>query len=56
MSLVPALEIGVWNTWIFMAAWVFFHMAPLDWPIFKSDIKAVQCIDFCNLKRLPKGS
>ena len=41
MSLIPAFEIGVWNTWIFMVAWVFFHMAPLDWPIFRYDIKAM---------------
>ena len=24
-----------------MAAWVFFHVAPLDWPIFRYDIKAL---------------
>ena len=24
-----------------MAAWVFFHMVPLDWPIFRYDIKAM---------------
>ena len=41
MSLFPALEIGVWNTWIFMVAWVFFHMVPLTWPIFRYDIKAI---------------
>ena len=41
MSLSPALEIGIWNTWIFMVAWVFFHMAPLTWPIFRYDIKAM---------------
>ena len=41
MSFVPAFEIGVWNLWIFMAAWLFFHMAPLDWPIFRYDIKAM---------------
>jgi protein-S-isoprenylcysteine O-methyltransferase Ste14 len=41
MSFIPAFEIGVWNLWIFMAAWVFFHMVPLDWPIFRYDIKAM---------------
>ena len=40
MSLIPAFEIGVWNVWIFMVAWVFFHMAPLNWPIFRYDVKA----------------
>jgi len=41
MSFIPAFEIGVWNVWIFMAAWVFFHIVPLDWPIFRYDIKAM---------------
>ena len=41
MSLIPAFEIGVWNLWIFMVAWVFFPMVPLDWPIFRYDIKAM---------------
>jgi protein-S-isoprenylcysteine O-methyltransferase Ste14 len=41
MSFTPALEIGVWNAWIFMVAWVFFHMLPLTWPIFRYDIKAM---------------
>ena len=41
MSLIPAFEIGVWNAWIFMAAWLFFHVVPLDWPIFRYDIKAM---------------
>jgi protein-S-isoprenylcysteine O-methyltransferase Ste14 len=41
MSLMPALEIGVWNVWIFMVAWVFFHVVPIDWPIFRYDIKAM---------------
>ena len=41
MSFVPAFKIGVWNTWIFMVAWVFFHVVPLDWPIFRYDIKAM---------------
>jgi len=41
MSLIPAFEIGVWNLWIFMIAWVFFHTVPLDWPIFRYDIKAM---------------
>jgi len=40
MSLIPAFEIGLWNAWIFMAAWVFFHMVPLTWPIFRYDVKA----------------
>jgi len=40
MSFLPDVEIGVWNTWIFMVAWVFFHMVPLDWPIFRYDYKA----------------
>jgi len=41
VSFLPAFEIGVWNLWIFMVAWVFFHMVPLDWPIFRYDIKAM---------------
>jgi protein-S-isoprenylcysteine O-methyltransferase Ste14 len=41
MSFIPAFEIGVWNVWIFMVAWVFFHVVPLDWPIFRYDIKAL---------------
>jgi protein-S-isoprenylcysteine O-methyltransferase Ste14 len=41
MSFVPSFEIGVWNAWIFMAAWLFFHMAPLDWLIFRYDIKGM---------------
>ena len=41
MSLIPPFEIGIWNTWIFMVAWVFFHVVPLDWPIFRYDIKAM---------------
>jgi protein-S-isoprenylcysteine O-methyltransferase Ste14 len=41
MSFLPAFEIGVWNTWIFMFAWVFFHVVPLNWPIFRYDIKAM---------------
>jgi len=41
MSFVPAFEIGVWNLWIFMAAWVVFHIVPLTWPIFRYDIKAM---------------
>jgi protein-S-isoprenylcysteine O-methyltransferase Ste14 len=41
MSLIPAFEIGVWNTWIFMAAWVIFHVVPLTWPIYRYDIKAM---------------
>ena len=41
MSFMPAFEIGIWNTWIFMASWMFFHMLPLTWPIFRYDIKAV---------------
>jgi protein-S-isoprenylcysteine O-methyltransferase Ste14 len=41
MSFMPSLEIGIWNTWIFMVAWVFFHVVPIDWPIFRYDIKAM---------------
>ena len=41
MSLIPAFEIGVWNTWIFMAAWLLFHNVPLAWLIFRYDIKAM---------------
>jgi protein-S-isoprenylcysteine O-methyltransferase Ste14 len=41
MSFTPLLEIGLWNTWIFMVAWVFFHMIPFTWPIFRYDIKAM---------------
>ena len=29
MSLVPAFEIGVWNAWIFMLAWLLFGLAPI---------------------------
>jgi len=38
---MPAFEVGVWNVWIFMVAWVFFHMAPLDWLFVRYDIKAM---------------
>jgi len=41
MSFIPAFEIGIWNLWIFMVAWVFFHVVPIDWPIFRYDIKAM---------------
>ena len=41
MSFIPAFEIGVWNVWIFMVAWLFFHIVPLTWPIFRYDIKAM---------------
>ena len=41
MSFIPAFEIGIWNLWIFMVAWVFFHVVPFDWPIFRYDIKAM---------------
>jgi protein-S-isoprenylcysteine O-methyltransferase Ste14 len=41
MPFIPAFEIGVWNVWIFMVAWVFFHLVPFDWPIFRYDIKAM---------------
>jgi protein-S-isoprenylcysteine O-methyltransferase Ste14 len=41
MSFLPTLEIGIWNTWIFMVAWVFFHMTPFTWLIFSHDIKAL---------------
>jgi len=41
MSLVPAFDIGVWNVWILMVAWVFFHVTPLNWLIFRHDIKAM---------------
>jgi protein-S-isoprenylcysteine O-methyltransferase Ste14 len=40
MTLIPAFEIGIWNLWIFWVAWVFFHVVPLDWPIFRYDYKA----------------
>jgi protein-S-isoprenylcysteine O-methyltransferase Ste14 len=41
MSFIPAFEIGVLNTWIFMVAWMFFHMMPFTWPIFRYDLKAM---------------
>ena len=41
MSFIPALEIGAWNVWIFMVAWMFFHVVPIDWLIFRYDIKAM---------------
>lgn len=28
MSLTPAFEVGLWNAWIFMLAFIFFHVAP----------------------------
>ena len=40
MTLMSTLEIGIWNLWIFWVAWVFFHVVPLDWPIFRYDYKA----------------
>ena len=40
MTFIPPLEIGLWNLWIFMVAWVFFHIVPLDWPIFRYNYKA----------------
>ena len=39
MSFIPAFEIGVWNVWIFMVAWLFIHMVPLEWLIFRYDIR-----------------
>ena len=41
MSFIPALQIGVWNVWTFMIAWVFFHMIPLTWPLFRYNLKAI---------------
>jgi len=41
MTLMPTLEIGIWNLWILWVAWVFFHVVPLDWPIFRYDYKAM---------------
>ncbi len=41
MSFMPGLEIGIWNTWIFTVAWVFLHSVPVDWPIFRYDIKVM---------------
>jgi protein-S-isoprenylcysteine O-methyltransferase Ste14 len=41
MSWIPSFEIGVWNAWIFMVAWLFFHNVPLGWPVFRYDIKAL---------------
>ena len=29
MSLIPAFEIGVWNAWILMLAFLFIHLVPL---------------------------
>jgi len=40
MEFIPAFEIGIWNLWIFMFAWMFLHMVPIDWLIFRYDIKA----------------
>jgi protein-S-isoprenylcysteine O-methyltransferase Ste14 len=41
MSFVPAPDVGVWNLWILMVAWMFFHVTPLAWPIFRYDVKAM---------------
>ena len=41
MSFIPALEIGVWNVWIFMVAWVVFHIMPLNWPFLRHKMKAL---------------
>jgi hypothetical protein len=41
MSFIPASEIGVWNLWVFMVAWLIFHVLPFDWLVFRYDIKAM---------------
>ena len=40
MRLIPAFEIGVWNTWIFMLVFLVFLFVPLDLPIAKYINKA----------------
>lgn len=40
MTFISSFEAGVLNVWIFMVAWVFFHAVPVDWPVFRYDIKA----------------
>jgi protein-S-isoprenylcysteine O-methyltransferase Ste14 len=41
MSFIPALEIGVWNIWIFMLVYFIFNAAPLNWVILRRDFKAL---------------
>ncbi len=44
MSLVPAFEIGVWNAWIFVLAWLFFHLVPLAELILRYKYKNIEGI------------
>jgi protein-S-isoprenylcysteine O-methyltransferase Ste14 len=41
MSLMPAFEIGVWNVWIFVLAYLTFNAVPLNWVILRRDFKAL---------------
>jgi protein-S-isoprenylcysteine O-methyltransferase Ste14 len=41
MVLIPAFEIGVWNTWIFMLVWLFFNAADPNWLLRRRDFKAL---------------
>lgn len=42
MSLIPALTIGIWNAWIFVPAFLFFHgVAVLVWLLLGYDLKYV---------------
>jgi protein-S-isoprenylcysteine O-methyltransferase Ste14 len=38
---MPAFEIGIWNTWIFMLVYLIFNAVPLNWVIFRRDFKAL---------------
>ena len=42
MSLVPAFEIGIWNAWMFVPAFCFFHgVAVVVWLLVGYDLKSV---------------
>jgi protein-S-isoprenylcysteine O-methyltransferase Ste14 len=41
VSLIPAFEIGVWNAWIFMLAWLLFNAADPNWLVRRRDFKAL---------------
>lgn len=41
MPLIPDLEIGIWNAWIFVLAWLFFNAADPNWLVRRHDFKAL---------------
>ena len=41
MSLIPTFEIGIWNVWIFMLAWLFFNAAGPNWLVRRHNFKAL---------------